>query len=88
MWSYSVVKCIRHLMAQLLYCSAADAGVWGERLWWWLQPLHMTQQYCLAPWLPGFPPLAFPTTVSFLTPPQSDSPHSTAAFALGLLHNP
>ena len=28
---YSVVQCIRHLMGQLLYCSAADAGVWGER---------------------------------------------------------
>ena len=29
--SYSVVQCVRHLMGQPLYCSAADAGVWGER---------------------------------------------------------
>ena len=28
--SYSVVQCIRHLIGQPLYCSAADAGVWGE----------------------------------------------------------
>ena len=35
-------------MGQPLHCSAADAGVWGERLWWRLHPLHRTQQYCLA----------------------------------------
>ena len=29
--SYSVVQCVRRLMGQPLYCSAADAGVWGER---------------------------------------------------------
>ena len=29
--SCSVVQCIRHLMGQPLYCSAADAGVWGKR---------------------------------------------------------
>ena len=46
--SYSAVQCIRCLMGQPLYCSAADAGVWRERRWWWLHPLHMTQQYCLA----------------------------------------
>ena len=45
--SYSVVQCIRCLMCHPLYCSAAD-GMWGERLWWWLHPLHMTQQYPLA----------------------------------------
>ena len=28
---YSIVQCIRHLMGQPLYCSAPDAGVWGER---------------------------------------------------------
>ena len=43
-WGPCVVQCIRHLMGQPLYCSAADAGVWRERL----QPLCMTQQYCLA----------------------------------------
>ena len=29
--SYSVVQCIRHLMGQPFCCSAANAGVWGER---------------------------------------------------------
>ena len=33
----------------------------------------MTQQYCLASRLPGFPPQAFPTTISSLTSPQSIS---------------
>ena len=31
MGSYSVVQCIRCLMGQPLYCSAADAGMWRER---------------------------------------------------------
>ena len=48
MGSSSVDPCIRCLMGQPRYCSAADAGVRGERLWWWLHPLHMTQQYRLA----------------------------------------
>ena len=42
-----------------------------ERLWWWLHHLRVTQQY---PWLSGFPPQEFSTTVSFLTSPQSISP--------------
>ena len=42
----------------------------------------------LLPWLPGFPPQAFPTTVSSLTSPPSVSLQSTAALALGLLHTP
>ena len=29
--SYSVVQCIMCLMGQPLYCSAANAGMWGER---------------------------------------------------------
>ena len=53
-----------------------------ERLWWGLQPLCVTPQYHLASWLPGFPPLAFPTTVSSLTSPGSISPQSTAAMGL------
>ena len=28
--SYSSFQCARHLMGQPLYCSAADAGMWGE----------------------------------------------------------
>ena len=27
---YSVVQCLRHLMGQTLYCSAANGGVWGR----------------------------------------------------------
>ena len=26
--SYSIVECVRHLLGQPLYCSAADAGLW------------------------------------------------------------
>jgi len=47
--SYSVVQCVRRLMGQPLHCWAANAGMWGgERLWCWLHPLHVTQQYRLA----------------------------------------
>ena len=46
--SYSVVHCGRHLMGQPLYCSAADAGLWGERGYGDASPLQVTQQYCLA----------------------------------------
>ena len=46
--SYSVVQYIKRLMGQPLYCSAAHAGMWGERLWWWLHLVHMTQQFHLA----------------------------------------
>ena len=42
----------------------------------------------LPPWVPGFPPQAFSTMISSLTSPQSVSLQSTAALALGLLHNP
>ena len=42
----------------------------------------------MLPWLPGFPPQAFPITVSSLTSPPSVPPQSTAALALGFLHNP
>ena len=62
--SFSVLQCIRHIEAPIwgppqfrvsgiwwasLYCLVASAGVWGERGYgWWLHPLCMTQQYCLA----------------------------------------
>ena len=29
--SHSVVQCLRHLMGEFLYCSAANAGMCGER---------------------------------------------------------
>ena len=87
--SYSVVQCVKCLMGQPLYCSAANTGIWGERgyeegstCYVWLSSIAWL------PWLPGFPPQVFPTTVSFLTSPWSISPQSTAALALGLLHNP
>ena len=61
--SYSVVQCITHLMGQPLYCSAAHAGVWGERgygdcstRYAWLSNIAFLL------WLPVFPPQAFPTT--------------------------
>ena len=89
MASCFVVQCIRHLMGQPLYCSAAVAGVWGERgygdgstHYTWLSNIT------LPPWLPSFPPQAIPITISSLTFPQSISPQSTAALTLGLLHTP
>ena len=73
--AYSVVQCVSHLMGQPLYCSAANAGVWGERGYGdgsthyaWLSSI------ALLPWLPCFPPQAFPTAISSLTFPQSVSP--------------
>ena len=73
-------------MGQPLYCSAADAGVWGESdyddgsiPYMWLSSI------ALLPLLPGFPPPAFPSMISSLTCPQSVSPQSTAALTPGLL---
>ena len=42
----------------------------------------------LLPWLPGFPPQAFPTTISALTSPQSISPQSTASLNSSCSHCP
>ena len=53
MWSYSVVQCTRHLMDQPLYCSAANAGMWGEAMVM-ASALRVTRQYHLvsmAAWL-------------------------------------
>ena len=87
--SCSVVQWMGHLMGQSLYCSANDAGVWGERgygdcsiSYVWLSST------ALLPWLPGFSPVAFPTTVSSRTSPRSLSPQWAAVFTLWLLHNP
>ena len=44
----SVVQCVRRLMGQPLYFSAAHAGMWGERGCGWLHPIHVTQPYHLA----------------------------------------
>ena len=64
-------------------------GMWGGR-GYGDDSTHYTQlsSIALLPWLPGFPPQAFPTTISSLPSPRSVSPQSTAALALGLLHNP
>ena len=81
MRSYSVVQCVRRLMGQPLYSSAVDAGMLGERgygdgstLYMWLSSI------ALLPWLPVFPPQAFPTTISSHIPPVvlsmvNSSPH-------------
>ena len=89
MGSYSVVQCIRHLMGQPHYYSAANAGVWGQKGYGdGSNPYVWLSTISLLPWLPSFPPQAFPITISSLTSPGSVSPWSTAALALGLLHNP
>ena len=72
-----------------LYCSAAYAGVWGKRGYGdGSTPKVLLSSITLLPWLHGFPPQAFPPTFSSFTSLQSVSPQSTAALALGLLHNP
>ena len=86
--SCSVVQCIRHLMGQPLYCSAADAGVRGERGYGDGSP--PTRDSAVSPCFHGclaflrrhFPP------VSSLISPRFLSLQSIAALALGLLHNP
>ena len=63
--------------------------MWGERVsgagstpYTWLSSIT------LLPWLPSFPPQAFPPTISCLTSPWLVSLQSTAALALGFLHIP
>ena len=76
-------------MGQPLFCWAADAGMWGERGYGdGSTPYAWLSSIALLPWLPSFPPQAFPTTVSSLTSPLSVSLQSTAALTLGLIHNP
>ena len=76
-------------MGQPLYCSAANAGVWGERGYVdGFTPYAWLSSIAFLPWLPGFPPQAFPTTISPLTSSRSISPQSTAALDLGSVHNP
>ena len=76
-------------MGQPPYCSAAYAGLCGERgcgdgaarfAWASSTPL--------LPGPPGFPPQALPITISSLTSPRSISLQSAAALALGLLQEP
>ena len=59
-------------MGQPLYCSAADAGLWGERgCGDGSTPYAWLSSIALLTWLPGFPLLAFPTIISYLTSPHS-----------------
>ena len=72
--------------ASLLFsCRCWHVG--RESLWWWCHPLRLSS-IALLPWLPGFPPQAFRTTVFSLTTRWSISSQSTAALAMGLCHNP
>ena len=68
--SYSVVQCCQVLdgQASLLF-SYRCWGVGRERLWWWLHPHAWLSSTALLPWLSGFPPPAFPTTIFSLTSP-------------------
>ena len=76
-------------MVQPLYCSAADAGLWGERGYGDVSTLYVWLS-CIAllPWLPSFPPQAFPITISFFTSSRFISTQSTAPLTLGLLYTP
>ena len=71
-----------------LYCSAAHTGVWRERLWWWLHPLRVAQQYHLASLVAGFSSTGIsqhnllPHIPLIPLSTVNSSPH------LGLLHNP
>ena len=72
-------------MGQPLCCSAVNAGLWGERGYGGgPTPCAWLSSISLLPWLPGFPPQAFPTTISCLTSPPSISPQSTAALRPGI----
>ena len=89
MGSYSVVQCVRHLMGQPLHCSAANAGVWGERGYGdGSTPLQVTRQYCLGS-------MAAPLSSTGISH-HNLLPHiplichlqSTAALTLRLFHKP
>ena len=57
-------------MGQPLYCSAAKAGLWGERGYGDGSTRYAgLGTIALLPWLPDFPSQAFPTTASSLTSP-------------------
>ena len=76
-------------MGHPLYISAANVGVWEERGYGDdSTPYAGLSSITLLPWLPSFPPQAFPTIISFSISPQSVSLQSTAALAQGLLQNP
>ena len=61
--SYSVVQRVRRLMGQPLCCSTPYAGVWGEGGCDGSTPYAGLSSIALLPWLPGFPPQAFATSL-------------------------
>ena len=65
--SYSVFQFIKHLMGQPLYCSAANAGVWGEAMVMAPSSMHDS---AVSPCFHGC--LAF---LYWHFPPQSPLPH-------------
>ena len=71
-------------MGQSLYCSAANAGVWGESM---VMALRVTQQYYLVSMAAGLSSTGI-SHHNLLPHIPSVSPQSTAALALGVHHNP
>ena len=90
--SYSAILSIRCFDGPACLLFSCQCWLVGkERLWWWLHPLHMTQQYRLASMAAWHFPQAFPTTISSscpLGPSLCPQALSTAALILGLLHKP
>ena len=80
--SYSVVQCVRHSRGQPLCCSAAIAAMVLAH------PLCMTQQYCLASMAAWLSSTGISRSLLPHIPSVRLSLQSTAALAVGLLHNP
>ena len=77
--------------ASLLFsCRCWPAAGWGVERGYGDSsiPYAWLSSMALLPWVPGFPPQAFPTMISSLTSPRSISPKSSEALTVGLLHNP
>ena len=76
-----LLSTVRGMTGQPLCCSAAGAGLW-EREAKGMAPPYRLSSITLPPRRPGFPPQAFPTTVSFRVSPRAVSPPSTADLPL------
>ena len=62
---------------------------WGEKSYSEVSiPCAWFSSITSSPWLPGFPPKAFPTKIFSLTSPQAVSQQSTPDLPLGLLSHP
>nr|XP_020753576.1 gamma-aminobutyric acid receptor subunit gamma-3-like [Odocoileus virginianus texanus] len=80
-WVLLLLSTVRGLKGQPLCCSAAGAGLW-EREAKGMAPPYRLSSITLPPRRPGFPPQAFPTTVSSHVSPGAVSPPSTADLPL------